>query len=104
LRGTKLGDSPVKHVQVIEEIDGYQMKMGKRCEIRYEGYSPCTANHSFVSSPSGSWTANRRFPEPYAHPELDPSAHHGLNNVNIRGWPQRTFVVDTVSSLLGCPS
>ena len=55
LGGAKLGDCTVKHVQVVEEIDGYPTEMGKRTnDARLDiGNPPCTANHSFVSSPSG---------------------------------------------------
>lgn len=51
--------------------------------------SPCTASHSLRSSPSGSFTARRRFPEPLrrSNPQLD------NNSVDRTGTHQRRFGV-----------
>ena len=68
LRGTKLRYRAVEHVEVVEEIDGWND--GRSCplilaEASPEPNSPWTASHSLRSSPSGSFTARRRFPEPF---------------------------------------
>jgi len=55
LGGAKLSNCAIKHIQVVEEIDGYPTEMGEWIdgERLDMGNPPCTANHSFVSSPSG---------------------------------------------------
>ena len=66
LRGAELCHCTVEHVEVVEEIDGY----GDDRSLDWTYFnpslndSPWTASHSLRSSPSGSFTARRRFPEP----------------------------------------
>jgi hypothetical protein len=64
LRGAKFCHCAVEHVEVVEEIDGCNddHPFGV-CQPRLNN-SPWTASHSLRSSPSGSFTARRRFPEP----------------------------------------
>ena len=47
------------------------MGIGPRDKGAAKTGAPCTASHSFKSSPSGSRTARRRFPEPYNQPAHD---------------------------------
>jgi hypothetical protein len=65
LRGAKLRHRAVEHVEVVEEIDGWEDGDPIEGEEKLgQNNSPCTASHSLRSSPSGSFTARRRLPEP----------------------------------------
>ena len=68
LRGTKFCHCAVEHVEMVEEVDGWNDRKSFAIhggeEAAGEPSLPWTASHSFRSSPSGSFTARRRFPEP----------------------------------------
>lgn len=72
----------------------------------YQKRAPCTASHSFRSSPSGKWTASLKFPDPYQF-KVNPHIHDALyvtkeQWVSLGSLPH-TSVADIVSCLPGRP-
>lgn len=67
----ELCDCAIEHVEMVEEVDScarnvaaFRQVYSSQCAITAGLLSLFTASHSSTSSPSGSTTACRRFPDP----------------------------------------